>query len=938
MSVLMPKNKIFTYSFCESFKDRLVDHILTQYADAGSDLSRLAVVFGGKRPALFLKRDLAKRFRQSFYPPRFFTIDEFMQYTIRKKEMFQPSRDLDSCFLLYKLAHQVCPQILKGRERFAAFLPWTREILNFIDQLDLENIEGPSLKNIQANAEIGYDVPKEINHLLESIVVLREAYHKALVRDKTYSRGLQYLKAAEVVGEYDFQEFDQILFCNFFYFHRTEERLVKNLHARGKATLIFQGDQRKWPVLQKIAKMFDCPIVEGEQPDPTCFALNIHAGFDAHSQVGLVRDLVRNAVPKENTVVVLPNPEQIIPLLSEVTSVVKDFNISMGYPLRRSSLYALMELIFKARLSAKDGRYYTKDYLKTLRHPFVKSLKLGSDSAVTRVLIHKLEEILTGQEKSDVSGCLFVGLDELESLDQLYILAAETLTHMDIVVAADDLRTVLVTIHDLLFRLWEGLSHFHGFACALEQFLDTLVRQGRLEHYPLNLNIAKKIYEIKDEFINGSFSLEKFTQDELFHIFEQKMTHEIISFQGSPLKGVQILGLLETRSLNFENVIILDVNEGVLPRLRIHEPLIPREVMIGLGLNRLELEEEIQRYQFMRLISSAKNVHLVYQESKEKERSRFIEELIWEAQKEKKTLDALPVTRAAYRVSVSPVKKTVKKTSAMIEFLRGRTYSASSINMYLRNPMEFYINYVLGLREQDDMLNEPDARHIGTFIHGLLEKTFKPFLQQAPRIDEAFRKRFQQCFEERFDEVFLKTMKSDAFLLKAVMMERLNRFLDFEQTERQPHVEKILYLEQNFDDVISLPAGDIRFRYVVDRVDQMRDGTVMILDYKTGGVDVMPKAVDQRGMIEFSRGGLAEQIKSFQLPLYFHYLNKTYPNRPVNAALYNLRTVKLLSFLEAKATAERASIDAFFLEALNFIIAEIFNPDVDFEDEAGQSG
>jgi len=226
------QEKIITYSFCESFKDNLLKYIKDEYIDNGADLSRLAVVFGGKRPAMFVKRDLAKHFGRSFYPPRFFTIDEFVQYTVRQSESFTPTQDLNNCFLLYQLTQKTTPDILKGRETFAQFLPWIREILKFIDLLDLENIDESSLKNIQSNAQIGYDVPEDINQLLQSIVALRRAYHQKLKADRTYSRCLQYLRAAQTAGDHSFDEFDQILFCNFFYFHRTEEKIVKNLYQR----------------------------------------------------------------------------------------------------------------------------------------------------------------------------------------------------------------------------------------------------------------------------------------------------------------------------------------------------------------------------------------------------------------------------------------------------------------------------------------------------------------------------------------------------------------------------------------------------------------------------------------------------------------------------------------------------------------------------------
>lgn len=927
------KNKIITHSFCENFKDRLVDYIHKEYIQKGADLSRLAIVFGGKRPAMFIKRDLAKIFNQSYYPPQFFTIDEFMKYTVMQSEVFSSPGDLDNCYLLYHLAKKVTPQILKDRETFAQFLPWIREILKFIDQLDLENIEEQALKNIQSNAQIGYDVPKDINDLLESIVMLRKAYHQELLAGKTYSRGHQYHRAAQLVDDHDFGEFDQILFCNFFYFHRTEEAVVKSLYERGKATLFFQGDQRKWPVLQKISQMFSCPIREGEKPEAPHFALSLHAGFDVHSQVGLLREILKKTKQLHNTVIVLPKSDHIIPLLSEISTTIQDYNISMGYPLKRSSLYSLFEFIFKSQLSIKNERYYTKDYLKVLRHPFIKNLKLSSSATVTRVLIHKIEEILTGKVKTNISGSLFIELSDIEELDDIYMMTSSMLSRLRIKIQRKELRTLLEAIHELLFKRWEKIRNFQEFSFAIGYFLNILVDKSFMKNYPLNINIATKIIAIKEEFEKASFSNEDFEKEEIFRIFEQKIDHEFISFEGSPLKGLQILGLLETRSLNFDNVIIMDVNEGALPSLRIHEPLIPREVMISLGLDRLELEEEIQRYQFMRLISSAKNVHLIYQESKDKERSRFIEELIWENQKKKGSVVSMPIVQSSYHVSIQSAGKVVHKTAPMIAFLKKHIFSASSINMYMNNPMDFYVNYVLGLREQEDLLDEPEARHVGTFIHSLLEKGFKQFLGKKPKIDSVFRDRLMTLFDEQFESTFSRSMKSDAFLLKSVIAERLNGFLNNEQTHEERRVEKILYLEHRFEETVKLPVGDIQFRYVVDRVDQMEDGTIVIIDYKTGNTDLLPKPVDQIQAMTLSRESVREHVKSFQIPLYFHYLINHFPNDPVNAALYNLKTLKIHSFVNSKMSIDREKIDGFFMNALNYICAEILNPDIPFEED-----
>ena len=770
-----------TYSFCDSYLDKLHLYLKENYIDKDKDLSRLAIIFGGKRPALFVKRNLARELKTSFLPPRFFTIDEFITHTIEKKETFQVPKDLDSCYLLYQLTQKYTPHILQGREGFARFLPWTREILSLMDQLDLEHIPNDALKNIEANAQIGYDVPADINHLLESIVTLREAYHKECSAKKSYSRGFQYLHAAELIKDVTFDEFDEILFCNFFYFNCSEELIVKSLHSRGKATLLFQGDQRKWPVLERIGRNFNHSLVEGEAPETPQFHLKLHEAFDIHSQVAQVREILKDVFSLEDTVIVLPNPDQIVPLLSEIAPLVDEFNISMGYPLKRSSLYSLCTFMFDAQLSRKDKRYYTRDYLKVLRHPFVKNLTIGEDAAITRVLVHKIEEILIGKEKTDISGSSFIELSQLESSEELLELATDMLKRLKIKTRQADVRRVLKEIHTIFFGQWEETRDFQTFATCLERFLNILVDKSFMSHYPLNINIAQRMYDLKDELAHSTFHQESFAQEDLFHIFDNKISREIVAFVGSPLKGLQILGLFETRSLNFKNVIVLDVNEGSLPRLNIYEPLIPREVMISLNLDRLELEEEIQRYQFMRLLSSAENVHLVYQESKDKEKSRFVQELIWEHEKSHETSKTIPLIKPTFNVKVQPTEQVISKTPEMITFLKGHTFSASSINSYLRDPIEFYFNYVLGLRETEDLLDEPEARHVGTFLHELLEDLFKPYLGKKPKFDAKFRHQAVELFDQKFEDSFGRTMKSDAFLLKRVIGERFARFLDNEE-------------------------------------------------------------------------------------------------------------------------------------------------------------
>lgn len=924
----MENSKIITYNLSEDLIENTADLLYRDFFKKGKPMERVACIFGGRRPALFLKRALSKRIKKGFVPPATFSIDEFMEYLVSKFPLNRVS-ELDSCYHIYRLAEKIAPDILKGRGSFNDFIPWAREIVSFIEQLDLEDIESESLKSIQKSAEIGYEIPENINLLLQHIVKIRKAYHAVLKEKGLYSRGVIYLNASKFIDKKALKEFDKILFCDLYYLHKTEQNVIKNIFEKEKGICIFHGSQENWSVLKRNAEMLKTPI-KPEQEEKENYKLNLHQGFDMHSQVCVIREILKQIKNKENTVIVMPRPEAVIPLLSEISAHLKEFNVSLGYPLKRSSLYALFELLLKVQESKRDNKYYTKDYLNILKHPLVKNLKINQDPAITRVLVHKLEEIMQGEVETSISGSLFLSLRQIERETKIFQLTAETLSHMKIDASTDDCREILQKLHTLFFTSWQGITTFKDFSERLGNLLDVLVKKSMVWRFPFNLKFIEKLFDIKEELESASFSEEPFEEEiELWEIFRQKLQSEMVSFAGSPLRGTQILGLFETRSLNFENVIVMDMNEAVLPRLKMYEPLIPREVMMSLGLNRLEMEEEIQRYQFMRLISGAKNAHLVYEENREREKSRFIEELLWKRQKRANRLEVFTIPQAGFSMKVRLHEKYIEKTPETIEFLEKETYSATRLDTYLNCPLKFYYRYVLGLKEREDLLEGPESVHIGRFIHELLESTFQKFLRKRPVIDEKFRKSFFYEMDKKFKKEIELRMRSDSFLLRGIIRERLKKFLE---NEKERNVAKILRLEERQTGKISFNHKQLKFTYTVDRIDELENKSLVIIDYKTGGMDLSPKKLKTIEGMEMSRGSIRENIKSFQLPLYYHFVSKDFKGADINAGLYNIRTLepKLLFRDEDLYDYSKKRIMEICLEALDYIFKEIFDPKVPF--------
>ncbi|MGE5308234.1 MAG: hypothetical protein ACM3OC_04050, partial [Deltaproteobacteria bacterium] len=217
-------DNVITFGFNRDFIDSLSERILACAQEKGidaGDLSSVCVVFGGRRPQLFLKKALARRIGKPFVPPTFFSMDEFVSYTCAKTGVFGRAEALSSCFLLYTLAKKRLPGLLRNRDSFSRFLAWAREILNFIEQLDFEAIpEGP-LKEIELSAAIGYEVPQSVNEILSHISLLRQGLHDSLRAQGVLTRGMAFGEAAAALeqGKAGFPEFSRVFFCNFFFLH-----------------------------------------------------------------------------------------------------------------------------------------------------------------------------------------------------------------------------------------------------------------------------------------------------------------------------------------------------------------------------------------------------------------------------------------------------------------------------------------------------------------------------------------------------------------------------------------------------------------------------------------------------------------------------------------------------------------------------------------------
>jgi len=924
-------DRVVNLSFKDNFIKELAGYTKENIIAKGSDISRLAFVFEGKRPSLVLKKELANILGKGHFSPAFFSIDEFVEYIAGKFHGFRKVSELEACFMIYNIARKTAPSLVRDRDSFSRFMPWAGEIRMFIDQLDLEG-HGEAQLPFSNPGAIGNEVPAAMGDLLNDMQAIRKRYHEELREKKSFSRGMLYRIAARDIKGISLNEFDNIFICNVFCVHRTEKEIVKTIFDRKQAVLFYQGDKSRWPVLGEAGREFgvslDSKRYSGLDKD-----IHLYSAFDTHSQAATVRELLKKQGDLDDTVCIIPDSKNIVPLMSEMSSAIEGFNISMGYEIKRSPFYSLFSAIFRLEETKKRDMYYTKDYLRLMSHPFIKNFEIAGSSAVTRILVHKIEELLRQGTASGLSGRIFLGLDEIIEENEIYSKAIEAARDAGEEVEKKDIKRMLKKLHDTFILRWGGIGSLVDFAEVLEATVDELLDKSVIKNYPLDVNVAEKILSISDDLRNPVFKNAKMSREEIYSIFRDRFKSEMISFSGSPLKGLQVLGLFESRCLNFKNVYILDANESVLPKLRTYEPLIPRELMLGLNLARPRTEEQIQRYHFFRMISYAKNVHIVYEENNEKEKSRFVEEIIWRKEKEEGALGACRIPRVQFDIDVLPKDWSTTKTKDMVGFLKNHTYSASSIDMYVKCPLRFYYRYVLGLKEKEDLLEDVEASSIGQFIHKILEDSFGVFKGKPPVIDDKFKKRFFSILDDRFRDDFERRMKADAFTFREILKFRLARFLEKEEDRASKVIDKIICLEKRFADEICTENNRFRVTSIVDRIDLLKDKTVMIVDYKSGAENPLPAGIDKIRAFSSNRSDISKAVKSFQLPLYIYVVKRSMERsgyRSFNACLYYLRNTKIDELLKSKDNSLRDEFMDVCMDALKNVLDEIIDPEVGF--------
>jgi len=928
----------------QTFLQQLTDKLI---ADHGEDLSALNMVFPTRRAGLFFKQELASRAKKPIWAPNVFTIQDFIG---RLSPLVIPD-DISLQFILYRIYTKYFPA-----ESFDRFYPWGELMLqDFSDidryiadadkvfsvvndlrvieqefQLDEEELEKLRSFWISYFSKDPSKLKTEFINTWKHLGSIYNEFRNELLRHGMAYEGLAFRVVAERIVNNEIEDdrsCDNLIFAGFYALTKTEEVILEHFIQNRKAKIFWDADSYYVDQKHQEAGTFfrKGNLVQGNflwknnhfaerlrSIDVTGVPLLVGQAKYAGQ---LLEEMMKEPDFKlERTALVLPDENLLFPVLYALPEELKDVNVTMGYPLRVTPLYHLFESLISLRKNQRTenvagNTFYFRDVLNILNHPYIRMVAPGPIqnwmNEYNKIHSIRISPVQSGNFSAEIFSVLF---RELGDVKELFKWLREIL------------QLILSCMKEDDFKFHKLESEF------VVQFYTHL---SRLEDALLKENINIEL-------------------DTCWFLFREIIQSVKIPFTGEPLKGLQVMGFLETRVLDFDRIILLSVNEDVLPASGNKPSFIPFNIRKAFGLPTFEDQHAVSAYHFYRLLQRAGHVHLLYNtESKAiagGEKSRFLLQIEHELSsafpdKIKFTERVVSTPFSEEKVQGISVDKSTDIMLALQKYFRissdeveekySAKFSASALNTYINCPLKFYFRYLAGLKEQDETQEFMEAAGFGSILHKSMQDIYKDEIE----LSDANFVKIEQKIDSALDAAIQAELKTDNrlvgknLLLRNVLRELIIKIINM---DRKDSPLKLLALEKNIFREFEI-SGDhmVQLYGIVDRVDE-RNGMLRILDYKTGKVS-RRNASSMNDV--FTDPAYKEQ---FQALLYAYIVQKDMPDKRISSGLVTLRDMSKGIWYLNDGQAFSSEIFSEFETGLRKLLLEIFDPGIAFtqtEDE-----
>ena len=548
-----------------------------------------------------------------------------------------------------------------------------------------------------------------------------------------------------------------------------------------------------------------------------------------HNENATIQQLSENrnltAEKALQTAIVLPDEKLLLPVLNSIPEHISRINVTLGYSLSGTPVASLMDhlqsLQKNIRRTEVDTMFYHRDVIAILRHKYVSSVCPEESVSIIKDITERNQ--------------VYISISSLCVTQLLKLLFSAPSTAPEV---SDYLLSVLKEINIQLSTENENLDDEPQGVKDLEPE-DSPINSGALEqefifHYYTMVNRMREMMrETKTEM----------SSDTYFRLLKQMTDFIKIPFHGEPLSGLQVMGVLETRVLDFENIIILSVNEGIFPSRSAANSFIPYHLRRGFGLPTQEHQESVWAYHFYRMIHRAKHVTMLYDTRSDGLQSGEVSRFIHQLRYHYKT----PIRQklSVYNVSSSHVEPIVVKKSedvmdALAAYETEKSLSASAINTYLDCPLKFYLSVIKGINEEEAVSETLEHDTFGTILHRVMELSYKPFCGKMITADllklAAEEKNMTETIQAAFAKDFFHTDKPQPLVGQAYLYGETIRKYACKILEYDRSLTPFTYIdsEKLFHSALELEDGrKIRIKGFIDRIDNVNN-TMRIIDYKSG--------------------------------------------------------------------------------------------------------
>ena len=843
------------------------------YKKTGNDLSRTVVVFPNKRASLFFNEQLAAQSDRPLWSPTYVSISDLFR-------QLSPWKAGDPIRLVCEL-YRVFREETKSEETLDDFYFWGELLISDFDDVDKNLVDADRLfGNLQDLKNI-MDIPDYLsqeqeeaiqeffrNFSIEKRTELKEKfislwdklgdiyrhYRKRLAELGIAYEGMMYRQVMEELNTQRL-DYDRYVFVGFNVLNRVEQAFFLRLQEAGKAWFYWDYDvfytrrpseanppykHEAGEFILRNLKLFPNQLPEScldvmSRPKQIRFLSapteNAQARFLPQWMKGL--ELPEGAQQKENAVV-LCNEAMLVPVLHTLPEEVKDVNITMGFPLAQTPVYSYINALTELQTDgyrADSGRYIYEAVTAVLKHPYVRQLSAEAEKLERRLTKDNRFYPLPSELKADAF------------LEQVF-------TPQNGQKALCTWLTERIKDVSVLYR---NEPEEEGKDIFGQLYRESLFKSYTLVNHLLNLLETGELEGVR----TGT----------LKRLMNRLLTAANIPFHGEPVIGMQVMGVLETRNLDFKNLIVLSLNEGQQPKAGGESSFIPYNLRKAFGMTTIEHKNAVYAYYFYRLMQRAENVTLMYNTSTDGlnrgEMSRFMLQFLveWPHEIRREYLEAGQSPQAERTIRVETTEEMVERMCQRynVEKHPKVFFSPSALNTYLDCRLRFYYRYVAGLKLPEEVTAEIDSALFGTIFHRSaelvyteltehgkeirkedLERLLKNEVKLQGYVDRAFKEEFFHVSEEEQPE-YNGTQLIHARVIASYLRQLLRNDLNYAPFSMEG-------MEQEVKEVMEIdtPAGKLKIQIggTIDRMDS-KDDTLRIVDYKTGGAPKTPENIAQ---------------------------------------------------------------------------------------------